>query len=140
MSPTPISPMSPMSPIIPTTSYIFLREVRLHAHHGVLPQETVVGADFMVSLRVGYDISKAIESDKVGDTLNYAELYELVKREMNIPSKLLEHVAGRIVQALCETFPEVTSVDLELTKLNPPIGADCQGAGVELHLINNKTQ
>lgn len=129
-----------MSSISPMTSYIVLREVRLHAHHGVLPQETIVGADFMVSLRVGYDISAAIESDEVDDTLNYAEVYELVKREMSIPSKLLEHVAGRIVRAICKTFPRVTSVNLELTKLNPPIGADCQGAGVELHLINNKTQ
>ena len=34
------------------------------------------------------------------------------------------------------SFPEVTSVDLELTKLNPPMGADCEGATVEVHFNN----
>ena len=115
-------------------TYIYLRNVRFHAFHGVLPQERQVGADFIVSLRLGYDISRAMESDNVADTLNYAEVYELVKREMSVPSALLEHVAGRIVKALSTTYPVVTSIDLELTKQNPPMGADCQGAGVEIHV------
>ena len=122
------------------TSYIRLNSVRFHAFHGVLPQEKTVGGDFVVSMRLGYDISRAMESDDVADTLNYAEVYELVRREMSIPSNLLEHVAGRIVQAVLSAFPAVTSIDLELTKENPPMGADCKGAGVEIHLINDKTQ
>lgn len=122
------------------TSYIRLNDVRFHAFHGVLPQEKTVGGDFVVSMRLGYDISRAMESDDVADTLNYAEVYELVRREMSIPSNLLEHVAGRIVLAVLSAFPAVTSIDLELTKENPPMGADCKGAGVEIHLINDKTQ
>lgn len=104
-----------------------------------MPQEKRVGADFLVNLRVGYPLARAMASDEVSDTLNYAELYELVKREMGVPSRLLEHVAGRIVKTVSEAFPEVTSIDLSLTKLNPPMGADCDGAGVEIHLINDKT-
>lgn len=115
-------------------SYIHLENVRFHAFHGVLVQERQVGGDFLLSLRVGYPMTKAVESDEVDDTLDYAALYALAKREMVIPSKLLEHVAGRIVRAISEAFPEVTSVDLKLTKVNPPMGADCDGAGVELHL------
>ena len=98
-----------------------------------------MGADFLVSVRVGVAFEKAMQTDDVEDTLNYAELYRLVEREMAIPSKLLEHVAGRIVKALEKDFPEITSIDLKLTKLNPPMGADCEGAGVEIHLINDKT-
>ena len=59
-----------------------------------------MGGEFLVDLRVGYPIADAMQSDEVADTLNYAELYQLVKREMEIPSKLLEHVAGRIVKAI----------------------------------------
>ena len=121
------------------TSYITLNDVRFHAFHGVLPQKTAVGADFVVNLRLGYDISRAMRTDDVGDTLNYAEVYELVKHQMDVPSKLLEHVAGRIVDAVRKAYPAITSIDLELTKLNPPMGADCRGAGVEIHLINDKT-
>lgn len=122
-----------------TESYICLREVRFHAFHGVMPQEREVGADFTVSLRVGADLSLAIDHDAVDMTLNYAELYDVVRREMLIPSDLLEHVAGRIAKAVFTTFPQVLSLDVSVTKVNPPMGADCAGAGVELHLINDKT-
>jgi dihydroneopterin aldolase len=123
-----------------TSSYIILRNVRFHAFHGVMPQERKVGADFLVNLRVGYPLEQVMQSDEVGDTLNYAALYEVVKAEMMQPSNLLEHVAGRIAEAIVKHFSQVTSIDLELTKQNPPMGADCDGAGVEIHLINDKTE
>ena len=116
------------------TSSIFIGGLRLHAFHGVMEQERRVGADFLVSLRVHYNIKEAMDSDDVSDTVNYAELYELVKQEMARPSKLLEHVAGRIGRRILDDYRQVTAVDLRITKLNPPMGADCQGAGVELHL------
>ena len=120
-------------------SYISLRNVRFYAFHGVMPQERRVGAYFLVNLRVGYPLEKAMQSDEVADTLNYAALYAVVREEMMTPSNLLEQVAGRIADAVIKAFPQVTSIDLELTKENPPMGADCDGAGVEIHLINDKT-
>jgi dihydroneopterin aldolase len=122
-----------------TGSYVYLREVRFHAFHGVMPQERRVGADFTVTLRVGCDCTAAMATDDVADAVSYADLYQLVGQEMGVASALLEHVAGRIVRAVEARFPQVTSIDLWLTKDNPPMGADCRGAGVELHLINDKT-
>ena len=58
---------------------------------------------------------------------------------MAVPSQLLEHVAGRIAKAIEAAFPQITSIDLVLTKLNPPMGAHSDGASVEIHLINDKT-
>ena len=121
------------------SGYVSLRRLRFRAYHGVLPQEGRVGGDYEVSIRVGYPLGRAMESDDVADTLNYAALYEVLKREMAVPSRLLERVAGRMAKAVVEAFPCVRSVDLWLTKLNPPMGADCDGAGVEIHLINDKT-
>ena len=120
-------------------TYIRLEKLRFRALHGVLPQERTVGGDFLVTLRIGYPWERAMDSDDVRDTLNYAAVYDLVSHEMASPSQLLEHVAGRIVKALLQQFPAITSVDLWLTKVTPPMGADCEGAGVELHLINDKT-
>ncbi len=120
-------------------TYIRLEKLRFRAFHGVLPQERTVGGDFEVTLRIGYPWQQAMESDAVGDTLDYAAVYRLVQAEMALPSQLLEHVAGRIVKALLRDFPQIISVDLWLTKVTPPMGADSEGAGVELHLINNKT-
>lgn len=122
------------------SSTIQLNDVRFHAYHGVLEQEHRVGGEYTVSLRVHYYISKAMVSDDVTDTLNYAELLEVVTKEMNQPSRLLEHVAGRIGEAVFNHFPQAEALELTITKLNPPMGADCAGAGVTLHLINDKTQ
>ena len=115
-----------------TESYISLQGLRFYAFHGVMPQERKVGGEFVVDVKVGYPLEKAVESDEVGDTLNYAELYELVKKEMTQFSNLLEHVAGRIAEAIEATYPQVTSVEVRVTKKNPPMGADCEGATVEL--------
>ena len=113
-----------------TESYICLHEVRFYAFHGVMPQERSVGGEFLVSVKVGYPLEKAMISDDVADTLNYAALYELVKKEMMQPSSLLEHVMGRIVEAIEKAFPEVASVEVKIKKVNPPMGSDSNGAEV----------
>lgn len=114
------------------SGYVCLKNLRFKAYHGVLPQERVVGNDYVLDLRIGYPLEQAILSDGVEDTLNYAEVFSLVREEMKKPSALLEHVAGRIADVLQQTFPKITSIDLKLTKVNPPMGADCDGAGVEI--------
>ena len=121
------------------SSYITLRDVCFHAFHGVMPQEKSVGTDFLINLRIGYPLQSAMESDSLEDTISYAAVYDLVADEMRVPSNLLEHVAGRIANALVRAYPEISSIDLELMKRNPPMGADCAGASVEIHLINDKT-
>jgi dihydroneopterin aldolase len=117
-----------------TSSYVFLKGLRFHSYHGVLEQERVVGNDYLVDVRLAVRIDKAMESDRLEDTINYAEIHHLIKKEMVQPSQLIEHVAGRISQRLFDRYAVVTGVDLRITKLNPPMGADCEGAGVEVHL------
>ena len=117
-------------------STISLNDVRLYAFHGVMEQERRVGGEYSVSLRVHYNIYKAMMTDDVADTLNYAELLAVVKSEMAKPSKLLEHVAGRIGEAVFRQFPQTKAIELTVTKLNPPMGDDCAGASVSVHLIN----
>lgn len=119
-----------------STSYILLRGVHFHAFIGVGEQERSVGNDYILDLRIGYSLANAMKSDDVMDTLNYAEVYDLIKNVMQHPMKLLEAAAGCIVDNLTATYKGIESIDLKLIKLNPPMGADCEGAGVELHLIN----
>ena len=115
-----------------TASKIYLDEMHFYAYHGVMEQERLVGGEYSVSLTVEADLSKAVRTDDVADTINYAALYEVVKSEMAVPSKLLEHVAGRIGQRAMETFERITTLTIKVTKLNPPMGADCKGASVEI--------
>lgn len=115
-----------------TELYVHIDGIRLHARHGVLPQEQLTGNDYIINVRVGYDISRAMQTDDVADTLNYAEVYNIIKEEMSTPSKLIEHVAGRIANQLMDSYSQISSVMLRITKCNPPMGADCDGAGVEI--------
>ncbi|MBD9056750.1 MAG: dihydroneopterin aldolase [Prevotella sp.] len=121
------------------SSKIYLRNVRFHAFHGVLPQEGIVGNDYLVNLVLDYDFSSAMKTDDLQGTLNYAEVYQKVREEMAVPSKLLEHVAGRIAHRLFSDFPEIQKLQLSITKVNPPMGGDSDGAGVEVVLTNDKT-
>lgn len=121
-----------------TRSKIYIRSLRVHAFHGVLPQERVVGNDYVVDVSAEYDISRAVATDNVADTLNYADMCKAINDEMAIPSQLIEHVAGRVAERLFRLFPAITSLRLSITKVNPPMGADCGGAGVEIELTNDK--
>lgn len=118
---------------------IFLRQLRFHAFHGVLDQERRVGNDYVINVVAECDFAHAMQTDELEDTVNYAEIYRVVKEEMAVPSKLLEHVAGRIGERLFNEFPFLQSLDISIMKVNPPFGADCEGAGVEVHLMNYKT-
>ena len=117
-----------------TTTEIRLNNIRLFARHGVMGQEQLTGGDFTVTIAVGYDFSRAMETDDVDDTLNYAELFRIVKEQMDIPSRLLEHVAGRIATEVFNQWPDIQYVSIQITKVNPPMGADCDGATVSLTL------
>lgn len=117
-----------------THSTIFVNDIQLHAYHGVMPQEQLTGNDYLVSVSAQYPIDKAIITDDVQHTLNYAMVYDIVKEEMGISSKLVEHVAGRIAQHLMKQFADISTVRVRVTKLNPPMGAQCAGAGVEVEM------
>ena len=114
---------------------IFLNDIKLHARHGVLPQEQSVGADFLVSVEAETEDNGAIDTDELTDTVSYADMADVVKQEMAIPSRLLEHAAGRIARRMLKQFPTLACISVRLTKLAPPItGLECVGAGVELRV------
>ena len=110
-----------------------LKGLHFRAYHGVLPQEHVTGNDYTVDLRLECNLEPASASDQVTDTVNYAEVCQLVGEEMARESQLIEHVAGRIAKRLFRHFEKIETIDITLTKHNPPMGADCMGAAVDMH-------
>jgi len=111
---------------------IIIRKLHIHAYHGVMNQERTVGADFTINLDITTDFKKAMQDDRIEGTISYADVYEVIKAEMAEPSMLLEHVAGRIVRALFNNFGSIKALRLQLLKDNPPVGADCEGMGIEI--------
>lgn len=111
---------------------IELKKMRFHSYHGVMEQERKVGNDFEVSLAITYPMAQAMATDDIADAINYAEVYELVACEMGKPSRLLENVASRIINALRSTFPAVTGGEISVTKLTPPFKCEMQGVSVHV--------
>jgi dihydroneopterin aldolase len=108
--------------------------MRFYAHHGCFEQERVIGTHFRVDVAFETDTSRAEVSDNIGDTVSYLDVYQVVKREMEIPSNLLEHVARRIGEGIRNGFPSVEAVMVKVSKLNPPLGGQMESVSVEVAL------
>lgn len=103
---------------------IKLKNIRVYAYHGCLVEESQIGSDYIVDLEVKTDLSKAAESDLLTDTVDYVHLQSIVTREMAERSKLLEHVAQRIIDSVLKEIKTVTKIRVSVAKKNPPIGGD----------------
>jgi len=112
---------------------IELHNMHFYAYHGVMAHEKVVGNEFEVSIALEADISAACASDDVNDTINYAGLFDLVKAEMYTPSLLLEHLAGRIFRRLSEEYPQISSLEVRVSKMHPPVKGEMEKAEIIIH-------
>ncbi len=112
---------------------VTLENLKFYAYHGVLEQERIVGGEYLVNISLEVtQPDSAVFNDCLEGTVNYATVYQLIKKEMQQPSALLEHVAGRILEKIFITFDSVEHIEIKLCKVNPPMGAACNGACVIL--------
>ena len=113
-------------------SRILIEDLKIFAKHGVIQEENVVGTYYLVNLEIEANIWKASQTDALEDTINYAEINEIIHQEMAIPSKLLEHVIGRIFSKLEQNFPQIIAMKIKLTKVNPPMKGEMKGVSIEM--------
>ena len=113
-------------------STIRLKNIKIYAYHGCLVEEEKIGSDYLVNLSVKADLSRAASTDKLGDTVDYVHLQEIVKREMAKRSKLLESVGQRIIDAIFNQIPMARAVQVTVSKVNPPIGGDVAEVSVTM--------
>ena len=116
----------------PSEIEITLADLRFHSHHGVMPQETKVGNEFIVSVSVRIPYSDEILNDDIDATISYADIYEIVAAEMKSPKKLLETVAARIVHEICSSWTNITGGEITISKSTPPISGITGSAKVRL--------
>ena len=116
-----------------TTGTLELEGMEFRAYHGCLEHEKIAGNDFVVDFRGELNMSAAAESDRLEDAVNYALIYDVVAEEMAKPSDLLEHVAGRIVKALEDRFPQFESFSVRVSKKRPPVNGVVQWSRITLY-------
>lgn len=113
---------------------ITVSSIKIYAYHGCLNEEALIGSDYVVNVTVNADLTKAAISDDLIDTVDYVHINQIVKEEMGIRSKLLEHVAKRIIDRIFLELPIVTKSEVTVSKLNPPIGGDVEMVSITLQL------
>lgn len=116
---------------------IKLQNIRTFSYHGCLEEEAKIGSDYRVDLEIKTDLRKSAQTDELKDTVDYVLLNRIVEEEMAIRSKLLEHVASRIITRIFKEIPAVSRIVLGISKLNPPIGGDVEAVTVEMEEYRN---
>ncbi len=121
-----------------TASVIALEGMEFFSYHGCIKEERVIGTKFNVDLFLQTDTSKAEESDNLLDTVNYYDVYQLVKKEMDTRSDLLEHVCRRILNVLLAKYEAIQSATINIKKLNPPLGGKIESVSLTISETNGK--
>jgi dihydroneopterin aldolase len=112
---------------------IAIENMEFHAFHGCFKEEQIIGNTFLVDLYMDTDTKEAELSDNLEHTVNYARVYELVKKEMAVKSKLLEHLGKRILEAIEQAYPQIDAIELKISKMNPPIGGKVESVSLTLN-------
>lgn len=111
---------------------IRIKNMEFYAYHGHFKEEQIVGNKFLVNLQIEANMEKASISDELEDAVNYQRAYQIVKREMEQKSKLLENIARRILDALYDELDGMEKATVEVSKMNPPVGGKMDCVSVEM--------
>ena len=109
---------------------IKLTNIRTFSFHGCLEEEAKIGSNYSVNLTIKTNLEPSAKTDELTDTVDYVDLNRIIVEEMAIRAKLLEHVAKRVIDRVLEELKMVTKIEVEVTKLNPPIGGDVEGVTI----------
>ena len=101
---------------------IQIENMEFYSFHGHFREERIVGNKFLVDLTIETDMKMPQASDNLKDAVNYQRIYEIVKMQMEMKSHLLEHIAGRILDAIYAEMGGITKVIVKVSKMNPPMG------------------
>ncbi|TDI66324.1 MAG: dihydroneopterin aldolase [Bacteroidetes bacterium] len=111
---------------------VSLEGLEFFAYHGYYDEEQKVGNKYSVDVTVRADLKAAAVEDELSQTVNYETLYKIVRENMQVRARLLEHIGYEIIQSIFQEFLQVQWVEVSISKFNPPIGGVCKEARVTL--------
>ncbi len=101
---------------------IIIEDMEFYSFHGHFKEERIVGNRFLVNISLETDMKQPAMSDNLKDAVDYQQVYGIVKLQMEKKSHLLEHIAGRIIDAIYSEMAGIEKVTVKVSKLNPPMG------------------
>jgi 7,8-dihydroneopterin aldolase/epimerase/oxygenase len=106
--------------------YIQLNNVLMRAHHGVYDEEKILGTDFIVNIKVGFEAGYI---NQMQQTIDYVLLYNIAETEMKQAKPLLEEVVSNIAKEIKAKII-YNSLYISIQKLNPAFGKGVQSTEV----------
>lgn len=111
---------------------IQIENMEFYSFHGHFKEEQIVGNKFIIDLTIETDMKVPQETDNLRDALDYQRVYMIVKAQMELKSHLLEHIAGRILDALYAEVEGITRATVKVSKMNPPMGGKIGSVSIVL--------
>lgn len=111
---------------------IAVEGLQFYSHHGYYKEEQVLGGKYIVDIYMKLDIDEAAATDDLKKTINYEEIYQLTKTEMEVHARLIEHVCKRILDKIKSRYPNLHHIRVRVSKHNPPLKGSVERVYVEL--------
>ena len=106
-----------------------LNNLRFNAFHGIHEEEKILGNDYIIDASVEFHEQLPV-IHSINDTVNYVDIYNIIKERMSSPTPLLETVVMDIGNEIHKEFPELRAINISIKKMNPPIEGIQGSAGV----------
>lgn len=113
---------------------IGIEGIKIFAHHGYYELEQKIGKEFVIDIYLTLDLNASGESDTIKDTFNYEQAILICKQEMEIKSRLLEHVAHRIATKIKSSSASLVKVTVRISKPQPMLPVQINRFFVEVNV------
>ena len=111
---------------------IRLKNMTFYGYHGVYDFEKEKGTDFEIDLELFTPLLKSSKSDNIEDTINYEDIYELVKKVFGSKSYfLLEKLADSISMSIFKEH-KIDKLIIRVRKINAPLNGKLDSVEIEL--------
>jgi 7,8-dihydroneopterin aldolase/epimerase/oxygenase len=100
---------------------IAIQGAEFFAYHGFYPEEQKLGTKFIVDIEVNFVPAGNIKEDKIGNTVDYEKVYQILVEQMKHTRKLIETVAQSIADDIKRKYPFIDSIKVTMKKVNPPL-------------------
>jgi dihydroneopterin aldolase len=108
---------------------VHLHNLHFNSFHGIHEEEKILGNEYLIDASVEFHEEKHVITS-IHDTINYEDIYNIIKERMSVPTPLLETIVMEIGNEIHTEFPLVRSINISLKKMYPPIEGIEGAAGV----------
>ena len=112
-------------------AFIKINKIRTYSFIGCMDEEKKIGSEYETNIEINFMCAFEELNDNLKETVDYVTVSKVVNDEMTNVCNLLETVIYRIGKKLLNIDDKVSSVVVEIKKMNPPIEGVAQFVSVK---------